>query len=191
MTPEEQRQSVVFHARFAFFDQMFAPPGARADRGSTFDSLQTNGQSVPERWRNFPTPDPEFVEQVWLDVLPFDWIGKHPAHWCAAFAMWCVHHAGLAVARARVGKEGWLEFEQALGLRQLPKGELPKPGDWAYFQRNQHRAIVQEVDEVRRTFDSLDGNQPAICMYKGRSLSSPLAFWSIEPLLLPELPRVA
>lgn len=184
MTPDEQRQAVVFHARFEFFDQMFAVPGHRAERGSTFDSLQTNGQPVPERWRNFPVLDAQRVAELWRLVVPEPWHGPYPKHWCACLAHYCTI-AGLGLTtRARLRKpENWLEFEQALGLRQLERGELPKPGDWAYFERNQHRAIVQEVDATARTFDSIDGNQPAICMYKGRALSSVKAFWSLEPLL--------
>jgi hypothetical protein len=185
MTHEEQRQAVVFQARFEFFDQMFAPPGARAERGSTFDNLQTNGQVVPENWRHFPLKDVARVEQYWQAVLPLDWPGgRHPPEWCAAFYTWCVQQAGLSSARARLMKPGnWLDFAGALGLRQLPPGALPVPGDLAYFKRNQHHAVVVEVDEVRRTFDSIDGNQPAICMYKGRTLTSVAAFYSLEPLL--------
>lgn len=183
-TVEEQRQSVVFHARFEFFDQMFAPPGARAERGSTFDSLQTNGQAVPERWRNFPVKDAAKVAEYWAEVVPEGWQGPYPPHWCAAFYMVCVKRAGLSTARAHLMKPGnWLEFAGALGLKQLPLGAVPRPGDLAYFKRNQHHAVVTEVDEVRRTFDSIDGNQPAICMYKGRTLTSASAFYSLEPLL--------
>lgn len=60
-----------------------------------------------------------------------------PHDWCGAFALWALHRAGLA--------KDW-RWEIGRGfLFRLPQTNDPKPGDVAYFDRNQHQAIVASV----------------------------------------------
>ncbi len=185
MNADELRESVVFCARFEFFDQMFRPPGVVEPVHGADYSRDEGLRSVPENWRAFPIKNAARVAEYWQRVLPSLWTGPPPPHWCACFAMWCLQEAGLTDARAELlpKPKNWLSFMSAMHLNPLPARALPKPGDVAYFEKNQHHAVVMAVDEKTKTFDSVDGNQPAILIHKGRALSGVKAFYSIQPLV--------
>ncbi len=112
-------------------------------------------------------------------------VSTHKA-WCGALALFCLHGAGL-------GLELRWDFSPPnygflWNLRELERGELPKPGDIAYLDKPyQHHAIVVEVEG--ENVHTIDGNQGAAEPIKTHE--APLhhwtAFYSIEQLLsLPE-----
>ena len=96
---------------------------------------------------------PGRVAEYWRDVLGPAWVGPPPPHWCGAFALWCLHQAGLALdVQWRVGR-GFL----MVGRRPLNATTSPQPGDIVYHTKFQHHAIVSHVlgDKVH----TIDGNQ--------------------------------
>jgi hypothetical protein len=113
----------------------------------------------------------------WDDVLP----GKDPsgADWCGAFALWCLHQAGLAL--------DWMwEIESGFALsdkhQSLPVTKSPLPGDMAYFDHNQHMAVVELVTPT--AVQLVNGNGTAGAVTRSTALrSSVSAFFSIAPLL--------
>lgn len=113
----------------------------------------------------------------WADVLP----GKDPgeADWCGAFALWCLHQARLAL-------DWFWEIEQGFALsdkhQSLPMTKSPLPGDMAYFDHNQHMAVVERVTPT--TVNLVNGNGNAGAVTRSTELrSSVTAFFSIAPLL--------
>lgn len=125
----------------------------------------------------------------WNDVLraaKTRELGAHdcPPEWCGAFALWCLHQAG-------VGLELFWEFGPPhFGfLWNLRTTTTPQPGDIAYLDKPfEHHAIVVTVegDNVH----TIDGNQGAAAPIKTREvpLSHWTAFYSIAPLLEVEPP---
>ncbi len=94
-----------------------------------------------------PTP-------YWLDALPESFQGPFPPDWCGAFALWALHQAGLALD---------IKWEIGFGFLLVPPHALrtvsvPEPGDIAYFNRNQHHAVVESVDESSGTVNLINGN---------------------------------
>lgn len=75
----------------------------------------------------------------WTEVY-----GSYPGKtfaWCGVFALWVLHQAGLTKAK-------WLTGPKEYGFiypLKLPMVASPKPGDIAYFNKNQHQAIVASV----------------------------------------------
>ncbi len=116
--------------------------------------------------------------KYWASALP----GQNPAglDWCGAFALWCLHQAGLATTWYWQISVGFLMTTQ----HRLPTTTMPQPGDIAYFNTNQHEAVVVGVDNVNRTVDLANGNghlgavSPSTIPW-----NSVTAFFSIEPLL--------
>jgi hypothetical protein len=193
MTPAELRQAAVFAARFEYYTQRFTTfvngktelftLSVNEIEGAARDGLVTVGLEKHAS----PVPNPARVREYWADVLPPGTPAQdYPQDWCGCFVLWCLHRAGLG-----------LELHWQIGrgfashLRQLAPHERPQPGDLAYFAHNQHHALVESAREglcvsntaVSDQFDSVDGNQPAIERRRGRSLSVPAAFYSIEPLI--------
>jgi hypothetical protein len=119
------------------------------------------------------------ISSFWADVLEQSVTAPHPKEWCGAFALWCLHQAG-------VGLELRWEFGPPhYGfLWYLRTTHEPKPGDIAYLDKPwQHHAIVVEV--VDGVVHTIDGNQGAEAPIKTHE--APLAHWtafySIESLL--------
>ncbi len=174
MNHEEQRQSVIFYAAFEHCDQQFQ---------SLEDPSIVHGSLLPQpidgkAWK--PIPNPARVKEYWRTVLPVELAAhsyNYPKEWCGGFTLFCLKQAGLA--HDIFWKQGYLR-----GAWLLDRKAMPQPGDIAYFAKYQHHAIVESVDPVARTFDSIDGNQPAIARYHGRPLSSVAGFYSISQLLL-------
>lgn len=126
-----------------------------------------------------PTP-------YWDDTLGESWSGPPPHHWCGAFALWCLHQAGLAL------ELGWTVdgvngdgHGFAFHLPPLPGKRnaitsSPQPGDVAYFDAPfQHHAIVASVDGD--TVVTVDGNP--IVKETTRKLRTATAYFSIQGLL--------
>jgi len=113
----------------------------------------------------------------WDDVLP----GKDPAgaDWCGAFALWCLHQAGLAL-------DWFWEIEAGFALsdkhQSLPITQSPKPGDMAYFDHNQHMAVVESVTPTAVQLVNGNGAGGAVTR-SSAARSAVTAFFSIEPLL--------
>lgn len=113
--------------------------------------------------------------KYWNDVL-IDPSSK-PKEWCGAFALWAIHQAKLGLDVNWVIGTGFLRH-----LRLVKSGELPKPGDVAHFTKNQHQAIVQEVNGNSVTL--INGNAENGGISVGtKPLSAVTAFYSLSPLL--------
>ena len=143
----------------------------------------------------FALPLPKGVEPVmtparrrayWRAVLPPSWTeaqvdAYQQKHWCGCFTLYCLKMAGLAQNVFWKDGIGYCEPQH------LPHVRVPKPGDIAYFAKNSHYAIVEDVRGD--VFDSIDGNQgltmdrPSTKLHRGRLLASAAAFYSIEPLV--------
>lgn len=152
-TEEEMRQAVVFSALHEYYNQKFMRVG---------NALR-------------PLRDDKRVAAYWKRVLGPTWKGPYPPHWCAAFALWSIQEAGLAPGVLqlvdRVNGKGWgfcipqgLTPTVGAWCKHKTAAEIRtriQPGDVAYFERNQHHAIVEQVAENGDVW-TIDGNQPAI-----------------------------
>lgn len=115
------------------------------------------------------------AQLYWDDVLPGVNVGK--ADWCGAFALWCLHQAGLATDRHWAIGSGFLLTHPA-----LPQTASPKVGDIAYFAHNEHHAVV--VGVTPSTVSLVNGNgQAGLVSTSTIHPSQATAFFSIEPLL--------
>lgn len=77
-------------------------------------------------------------EEFWADVLT---VPDRPRDWCAAFALWAMHKAGLVLDKKFKITLGFLLTQPYV----LPVTTTPEIGDVAYFNKNQHHAIVSKV----------------------------------------------
>lgn len=169
----ELRQAVVFAARFELYAQRFKTRAGVELQQSVTSTVEI----IPADW--VPVANPARVREYWADVLPPGTPERDfPPHWCGALCLFAIHRAELGL------DVFWKGGFAARVLRQLEPHEVPKPGDVAYFKKNQHHAVVEHVDALARTFDSIDGNQsPGIVRHVGRKFSAVAAFYSLEPLL--------
>lgn len=111
----------------------------------------------------------------WADVMPNASPHDYPKDWCGAFALWVLHQAGMA-----------LDLEWKIGrgflIPNLPQTTHPKPGDIAYFEHNQHHAIVSEV--TSSSVGLINGNGAGGQVTRSIApLNTVTAFFSIERLL--------
>lgn len=115
------------------------------------------------------------ASKYWRDVLPSLHPNSFPKDWCGGFALWTLHQAGLA--------KDW-SWEIGKGfLYRLPITKLPRPGDIAYFDTNQHQALVKSLN-ADGTVTLINGNgigQQVTTSTK--PTSSVRAFYSIQPLI--------
>lgn len=172
MNALELRQAVVFAARVELYAQRFTLQGVELQQ-----SVTSTVERIPAEW--VPIANPARVREYWADVLPPGTpVHDYPKHWCGALCLFALHRAELGL------DVFWRGGFAARVLRQIEKGEVPKPGDVAYFKRNQHHAIVEHVDALARTVDTIDGNQePGIVRKLARPFGSVAGFYSLEPLL--------
>lgn len=179
-TEDEMRQAVVFSALHEYHLQKFMRLG---------NSLR-------------PLRDDQRVKAYWKRVLGPTWKGPYPLHWCAAFALWSIQEAGLAPGVIqlvdRVNGSGWgfcvpQNLPPTLGTWCAGKTaaqirERVKPGDVAYFERNQHHAIVEQVADSGDVW-TVDGNQPAIDRHgpqgslPARHSTAVFCYYSIAPFI--------
>lgn len=113
------------------------------------------------------------ASKYWRDVLPG--LSRYPNDWCGGFALWALHQAGLAKA--------W-NWEIGKGfLYRLPITKTPRPGDIAYFDQNQHQAVVQTINSDN-TVTLINGNGVGRQVTTStKPISSVRAFYSIQPLI--------
>ncbi len=111
----------------------------------------------------------------WADVLPGTPPSGYPKDWCGGFALWALHQAGLGRKIFWVIGTGFLQ--------KLPTTQSPKVGDIAYFDTNQHHAVVVGVN-ADGTVDLVNGNGMYGAVSASTTPKSHVAgFYSIEPLL--------
>lgn len=121
------------------------------------------------------------IESFWRDVLPPPYAAgvSFPPQWCGAFALWCLHQAGIGLDLR------WMFGPPHYGfLWSLTQTDTPEPGDIAYLDKPfQHHAIVVSVEGD--TIHTIDGNQgphaPVMTHEAPRGHWS--AFYSIASLL--------
>lgn len=112
------------------------------------------------------------LEKYFADAAP-QYAGSHP-NWCGIFGLWALHQADLAKGIMWRTGEGF--------LFRLKQTSEPKPGDFAYFDKNQHHAIVRRVrgDEV----DLINGNgSGGVVSLSTAPVSKARAYYSIQSLL--------
>lgn len=105
----------------------------------------TNGQFEPAQ-----------VNGYWADVLHIKPSDPHPPEWCGAFALWCLHQAGLALELD--WKFGPPHYGFLYNLKPLAYGKPPEPGDIGYQdQPYRHHFVVERVEG--ETVHTIEGNQ--------------------------------
>ncbi len=113
----------------------------------------------------------------WHDTLP----GRDPGHadWCGAFALWCLHQARLALDwNWEIGSGFLLSTIHP----SLPTTAEPEPGDIAYFDHNQHEAVIEAVSPSGVSLINGNGAGGAVTR-SSVPRSAVTAFFSIAPLL--------
>lgn len=119
--------------------------------------------------KGFPNPD-----KYWNDVL-VDPTSK-PKEWCGALILYALHKVGLGLSIKWVPGLGFLD-----GV--LPRTNNPKPGDIAYFTKNQHQALVKSVNP-NGTITVINGNDTGGSItVKDIPRSNVAAFYSIQQLV--------
>ncbi|HKO51991.1 MAG TPA: CHAP domain-containing protein [Polyangiaceae bacterium] len=114
-------------------------------------------------------------KRYWDDVLPGVNVGD--ADWCGAGALWCLHQAGLALAKRWKIESGFLLTPPA-----LPTTRQPEIGDIAYFTRNQHHAVVVGVAPGSVLLVNFNGAGGLVSV-SGIDPAQATAFFSIAPLI--------
>lgn len=114
--------------------------------------------------------------EFWKDVLaPGYPPSSYPVDWCGGFALWCLHQAGLGLGIQWVVGVGF--------LAQLPTTKSPLPGDIAYFNNNQHHAVVTDLLGNNR-LGLVNGNGTGGKVSASSiDASQAAAFYSIQPLI--------
>ena len=115
------------------------------------------------------------ANKYWADAMPGAPESDYPKDWCGAFALWALHRAGLGLNLDWVIGQGFL-------LKNLPMTKNPKPGDIAYFDHNQHHAVVSEV--TSSSVGLINGNGAGGQVTRSIApMNTVTAFFSIERLL--------
>lgn len=113
----------------------------------------------------------------WADVLPGYPPGSYPKDWCGGFALWSLHQAGL-------GKNLFWVIGLGFLSGNLPETGVPQVGDIAYFDTNEHEAVIVGVDYVRGTMDLVNGNGTGgVVSTSTTPISHAAGIYSIAPLL--------
>lgn len=133
--------------------------------------------------------------KYWTEVLPPNWRGLPPPHWCGAFTLW--------VLRTVLNCPWTWEVNGILGahhsgyLYHLPTTNDPQLGDVCYMAAPyQHHAILTAIGRTPEGIEyviSQDGNSgpsPGICQEQWRKRSKWTAFYSIQPLIDAEIARI-
>jgi hypothetical protein len=122
--------------------------------------------------------------KYWDDVWKYG--GPRPEHWCGAFALWCLHQAGLGLD---IDWKFEPEDRKYGFLYNLPIVEQALVGDILYVSKPyQHHAVIEGFDG--KTVWTVDGNSylkagpkiPRVVRHE-RELSPNLTIYSIEPLI--------
>lgn len=133
------------------------------------------------------------VADYWRDVLGVSWHGAFPPQWCGAFALWCLHQAGVAKDAIWHIAGCWPAHDsKGYGFLLVPPHALqptatPRPGDISYKSAPfQHHAVVESFDIVTGVVRTIDGNQgPPDYIKRSHHNVRDAAFthYSIEPLV--------
>lgn len=116
------------------------------------------------------------ASEFWADTLPGMPSSSWPADWCGAFVLWALHQAGLARGLSWQIGSGFL-------IPNLAQTSDPKPGDVAYFDHNQHEALIESI-KPDGTLTLLNGNGDGGKVTESTvPRSAVTAFFSLDRLL--------
>lgn len=110
--------------------------------------LDATGKKTRQGWQNLLEYFNTAAPGIWSNnVVKY----KQPGlpSWCGIFSLWAVKSAGMNVGNWRQG----VGISGVSGIRQTFN---PQPGDIAYIAKNQHHAIVVNVNGD--TITTIDGN---------------------------------
>lgn len=114
-------------------------------------------------------------KRYWDDVLPGVDVGG--LDWCGAGALWCLHQARLALGKHWKIGSGFLLTPPA-----LPTTKQPEVGDIAYFDHNQHHAVVVGVAPGVVSLVNFNGAS-GLVSESSIEPAQATAFFSIAPLI--------
>lgn len=113
--------------------------------------------------------------EFWADTMPGAPPSDYPKDWCGGFALWAIHQGD-------IGKDLDWKIELGFLIPNLTQTKNPKPGDIAYFARNQHEAVVSAVDGPNVSLVNGNGENGQVTT-SNVPKSIVTAFFSLEPLL--------
>jgi len=121
-------------------------------------------------------------DEYWRTVRPDGDNNVCPKSWCGIGYMWCLHvaHDGLRELEWKRGF-GITSAFQAARL-PFPMTRDPKPGDMAYFTKNQHHAVVEDVAGGLIRLVNFNGAGGKVTRNQV-AYSAPAAYYSIEKAL--------
>ena len=105
------------------------------------------------------------------------WYGSPYGEWCAMFASFCLHYAGVPEDSipAQAGCIRWVEQLQALGRYAAAGAAAPQPGDLVFFDTGSdgyadHVALVAEVSADSASLTTIEGNVGGCVVRKQHAL---------------------
>ena len=105
------------------------------------------------------------------------WYGSPYGEWCAMFASFCLHYAGVPEDSipAQAGCIRWTEQLQALGRYAAAGTAAPQPGDLVFFDTGSdgyadHVALVAEVSADSASLTTIEGNVGGCVVRKQHAL---------------------
>ena len=105
------------------------------------------------------------------------WYGSPYGEWCAMFASFCLHYAGVPEDSipAQAGCIRWVEQLQALGRYAAAGTAAPQPGDLVFFDTGSdgyadHVALVAEVSADSASLTTIEGNVGGCVVRKQHAL---------------------
>ena len=105
------------------------------------------------------------------------WYGSPYGDWCAMFASFCLHYAGVPEDSipAQAGCIRWTEQLQALGRYAAAGAAAPQPGDLVFFDTGSdgyadHVALVAEVSADGASLTTIEGNVGGCVVRKQHAL---------------------
>lgn len=105
------------------------------------------------------------------------WYGSPYGEWCAMFASFCLHYAGVPEDSipAQAGCIRWVEQLQALGRYAAAGAAAPQPGDLIFFDTGSdgyadHVALVAEVSADGASLTTIEGNVGGCVVRKQHAL---------------------
>lgn len=105
------------------------------------------------------------------------WYGSPYGEWCAMFASFCLHYAGVPEDSipAQAGCIRWVEQLQAFGRYAAADTAAPQPGDLVFFDTGSdgyadHVALVAEVSADGASLTTIEGNVGGCVVRKQHAL---------------------
>ena len=117
------------------------------------------------------------VSEYYANTLSSKDLLTPPKDWCGIFILWVLHKAGIAKnVKWKVGV-GFIATENLIPTK------TPKPGDIAYFTKNQHQALVKSVNDDG-TVTIINGNgMGGKITVSSPKISDVATFYSIKKLM--------